>query len=244
MSACNAHLTATSGVSRALSDNRPSPPPANKREPTPGSRTADTALPTGKALPTRSSFPRMTRRESSLFQRGMDSGSALRFARNDGFDQSLGQSSQPTPLPPALPNATARTDYAPDGPRCPEQTPAALSCPETHLTPNGNHVAAWHAQIPPEMTDLSACSNGPPARRQPIQSQQAKPAALGCPKTHLTPRATALPNGRHTNPAIDDQPFGISERSIGPLTTDPASQSRQPGQLTPCRSNPGAIRAR
>ncbi|SIT15217.1 hypothetical protein SAMN02744133_106146 [Thalassospira xiamenensis M-5 = DSM 17429] len=75
------------------------------------------------------------------------------------------------------------------------------------------------------MTDLSACSNGPPARRQPIQSQQAKPAALGCPKTHLTPRATALPNGRHTNPAIDDQPFGTSERTTSPLATDPASRS-------------------
>jgi hypothetical protein len=34
-----------------------------------------------------------------------------------------------------------------------------------------------------------------------------------------------LPNGRHTNPAIDDPRFGISERTTSPLATDPASRS-------------------
>ena len=103
----------------------------------------------------------------------MDSGSALRFARNDGFGQSPNQSRQPSnPVAPGIPKR-----HRPDGPR----------------------------------------PGRPPLLRTTL--------ALGCPKTHLTPRATALPNGRHTNPTIDDRPFGMSERSIGPLATDPASRS-------------------
>ncbi|KZD02904.1 hypothetical protein AUP45_06260 [Thalassospira xiamenensis] len=34
-----------------------------------------------------------------------------------------------------------------------------------------------------------------------------------------------MSHGRHTNPAIDDQPFGTSERTTSPLATDPASRS-------------------
>jgi len=162
-----------------------SPKPTPSANPVSQPRAAD------KALPTRSSFPR--RRESSLFQRGMDSGSALRFARNNGFGQSPNQSRQPTN--PSAPGIAKR--HRPDGPR-PGRTPL----PRTTL-------------------------------------------ALGCPKTHLTPRATALPNGRHTNPAIDDR-TGLSacpthhrpadNRSCQPL---PASHPGNPAS----RSSADPIRA-
>jgi hypothetical protein len=61
----------------------------------PGFSDCAQSLPDLIVIPNQISFPR--RRESSLFQSGMDSGSALRFARNDGFDQSPGLSHQPTP---------------------------------------------------------------------------------------------------------------------------------------------------
>jgi len=126
--------------------------------------------------------------ESSLFQWGMDSGSALHFARNDDFDQSTSQSSQPALLPSTSPNATDQVGWtdrtglnriAPDRPRpspcCPEQTPRAF---------DGHHK-----------------------RTSPQRQWRCRMAG--------------------TNPAINDPRFGISERTIAPLATDPARRSGQ-----------------
>ncbi|PTC00398.1 hypothetical protein C9975_07750 [Thalassospira xiamenensis] len=92
------------------------------------------------------------------------------------------QSRQAKPVAPASPNATARTDHAPD--------PAALN---KHPPPSVDAANAHH------------------------------------------PKGHTLPHGRHTTPAIDDQPFGTSERTTSPLTTDPASQSR-PDDPVPIQS--------
>jgi hypothetical protein len=43
-----------------------------------------------------------------------------------------------------------------------------------------------------------------------------------------------------TNPTIDDQPFGTSERTIGPLATDPACH---PGTPAPRPVDPAPIQS-
>ncbi|RCK29183.1 hypothetical protein TH9_20845 [Thalassospira xiamenensis] len=44
-----------------------------------------------------------------------------------------------------------------------------------------------------------------------------------------------LSHGKHTNPAIDDPRFGMTERTIGPLAADPGKpiQSRQAKPAAP-----------
>jgi len=120
----------------------------------------------------------------------MDSGYALRFARNDDLINHQANPAKPTPLPPASPNATDRTDHTPDGPSCPEQAPAALGWRRKRTSPQGQQRCRMAGtQLPLSMTNLSGPPNAPPARWQP------------------------------TRPA-------------------------NPDQTIPCRSNPGAIRAR
>ena len=99
----------------------------------------------------------------------MDSGSALRCARNDSFDQS--------------PNATNQRGRDPN--------PAASN----------------------------------------------KRCSLPVAPKHTSPqRATALPHGRHANPAIDHRPFGIPKRTIGPLVTTPARRSGQTDPIPPSQA--------
>ncbi len=123
--------------------------PANRR-----------GLAADKAFPIIRNKPR--RRESRLFQWAMDSGSALRFARHDDFDQ---------------PPSHSSSDKA-NHPRCPrhrQTPPTGRTTPRTLLSrtntrrprlpqnaphPKGNSVAAWQAHVPPMMTDLSASPNG------------------------------------------------------------------------------------
>jgi hypothetical protein len=77
------------------------------------------------------------------------------------------RASQPTPLPPASPNATDRTAHAPDGPRCPERR--SLSVAPKRTSPQGQQRCRMAGtQIPPSMTHVSASPNAPPARWQPI----------------------------------------------------------------------------
>ncbi|MAB34833.1 MAG: hypothetical protein CMO03_07340 [Thalassospira sp.] len=53
--------------------------------------------------------------------------------------------SQPTPLPPASPNATERTDHAPDPAAAPSKhPPPSVDAANAHH-PKGNNVAAWQA---------------------------------------------------------------------------------------------------
>ncbi len=181
MSACNAHLTATSGASRALSDDRPS-----RHQQTKGS-------------PHRA--PEPLTQPSQPDRHSRDGGNpvsfngawipGLRCARNDGFGQSPNQSRQPTN--PSAPGIAKR--HRPDGPRCPERR--SLSVAPKRTSPQGPQLCRMAGtQIPPSMTNLSAPPNAPPARWQPI-----------------------LPAAPHQPP-------------------------RQPDQTIPCRSNPGAIRAR
>ncbi|SIT28518.1 hypothetical protein SAMN02744133_11393 [Thalassospira xiamenensis M-5 = DSM 17429] len=115
---------------------------------------------------------------------------------------------------------------------------------QAQIPPSMTHVSAS-----PNAPSLRWQPIPPAAPGKPIQTRQAKPsppppaspnatartdhAALN---KHLPPSVDAanaphpkghtLPHGRHTTPAIDDQPFGIAKRSTSPLTTDPASQSR------------------
>ncbi|OCK07663.1 hypothetical protein C7967_10495 [Thalassospira sp. 11-3] len=103
----------------------------------------------------------------------MDSGSALRFARNDGFDPSPNQSSQPTN--PAAPGIAKR--HRPDGPR-PGRPP--LSVAPKRTSPQGQQRCRMAGtQLPPSMTSLSASPNDPSARWQPILPADPVPTQSG-----------------------------------------------------------------
>ena len=130
----------------------------------------------------------------------MDSGSALRCARNDSFDQS--------------PNATNQRDRDPNpaasNKRC------SLPVAPKHTSPQGQRRCRMAGtQIPPSITGLSASSNGPSARWQPIlpaapgkpiQSRQAKPVAPGIAKRHqLHPGRTLLPRTSTRRPRLTPQ---------------------------------------
>jgi len=91
----------------------------------------------------------------------MDSGSALRFVRNDGFDPSPNQSRQPAN--PAAPNKNFWLSM--DGENAPH--------------PKCKNVVAWQTHVPPLMTGLLACPNNPSARWQPILPADPVPTQSG-----------------------------------------------------------------
>ena len=166
--------------------------PANRR-----------GLAADKAFPIIRNKPR--RRESRLFQWAMDSGSALRFARHDDFDQPPSHSSSNQANHPRCPRhrqtpptgrTTPRTLLSRTNTRRPR-------LPQNAPHPKGNSVAAWQAHVPPMMTDLSASPNGsigplatdPASRSPPANPRQPIPA---------TRPADPVPiqSGRNSGPLI------------------------------------------
>ncbi len=183
---------------------------------------------TDKALPTRSSFPR--RRESSLFQRGMDSGSALRFARNDGFGQSPNQSRQPTN--PSAPGIAKR--HRPDGPR-PERR--SLSVAPKRTSPQGpQRCRMAGTQIPPSMTGLSAC----PTHHRPADNRSCQPLPASHPG-NLASRPRADPIRAQFGPA-DSQHCHASLTGLAPNWTELDLTSFTSLRLSQPRTNALALR--
>ena len=141
---------------------------------------------------------------------------------------------------------------------CGQNIPNQYSQADRHSREGGNPVSFNGAWIPglrsasPGMTIVinrqANSATQPPASPNATNRTNHTPNKHSslpvAPKTHLTPRATTLPHGRHTNPAIDDRPFDMSERTIAPLATGCCLPTRQPDQPIPCRSNADAIRAR
>jgi len=122
----------------------------------------------------------------------MDSGSALRFAQNDGFGQSPNQSRQPTN--PSAPGIAKR--HRPDGPRpgpCCSKHPLLPVYTANAPHPKGNGIVARQALVPPSMIGLLASPNDPSARWQSI------PPAIPAPRP-----ADPVPtqSGRNSGPLI------------------------------------------
>ena len=101
--------------------------------------------------------------------------------------------SQPTPLPPASPNATDRTAHAPDGPRCPERR--SLSVAPKRTSPQGQQRCCM-AGTRPAHDDrpfgISKRIHRPAGNRscQPIPTSQSPPANPGNPASR--PRADPI----------------------------------------------------
>ncbi|MET4734335.1 hypothetical protein ABIE64_003071, partial [Thalassospira sp. MBR-102] len=105
----------------------------------------------------------------------------------------------------------------------PLTTDPASRSGQTDPIPPSQARCPRHCQPPPTAprTDPAALNKHPP------------PSVDAANAPH--PKGHTLPHGRHTTPAIDDRPFGMSERTIGPLTTDPACRS-PPADPVPIQS--------
>lgn len=146
-------------------------------------------------------------------------------SQSDASPMTLGIAKRPRP---GGMDGTGLNWTAPDrprpGPYCSEQTPVALGCAKTHLTPKGNGAVAWQTQIPPSMTGLSASPNAPSANWQSIP-----------------PTSPGQPIRRRSNPgAVRARGFsafsGFIDRTG--LETEPTSS-----RLSLLRTNALALRA-
>ena len=174
----------------------------------------------------------------------MDSGSALRCARNDSFDQSPNATNQrgrdPNPAAsnkrcslPVAPKHTSpqRATALPHGRHAnPAIDHRPFGIPKRTIGPLVTTPARRSGQTDPNPPSQARCPRHcqpPPTtpRTDPVALNRHPPPSVDAANAPH-PKGHTLPHGRHTTPAIDDRPFGTSERTTSPLTTDPACRSR------------------
>ncbi|SOB90673.1 hypothetical protein SAMN05428964_101270 [Thalassospira xiamenensis] len=154
----------------------------------------------------------------------MDSGSALRFARNDDFDQPTNHSNQFNPA------ALCIDKMPPTGRTAPRTNARRSRLRQNAPHPTGNSIVARQAHLPPSMTGLSASSNAPSAHWQSI------PLPLGIAKRYRPGRLdrTGLHQTDHAPvPAAPNKRLGLSmDTASAPRPKDEGALAGQ-GQIPP-----------